>query len=117
MFNSHVFFIYVAYLIPYPPKNVGGPAAVEGARTVGVTQVLCHAHQTVVRPAHTIQGCEIARHDVENIRPWQPVCDFVEDLRRQLLFWMKLCLYLFRVERHDGVQGFRREGQGGKRVV
>lgn len=67
--------------LPHPSKNIGGLAAVEGARAV---RFLCDAHQTVVRPADTVQGVEVARHDVKNVRPWQSICGFVEDLRRQL---------------------------------
>lgn len=75
----------IVYLFPHPSKNVCGLATVEGARTIGTARCLCDAHQTVVRPAHAVQGYEIVRHDVKNVASWQPACSFVKDLRRQLL--------------------------------
>lgn len=70
---------------------------------------LCDAHQSVVRPARAVKGGEVARHDVENVPPWQPACGFMEDFRRQL----------FHFERKKGVGcslvsgETRRDGGGG----
>lgn len=76
---------------------------------VDAARLLCNAHQTVVRPAHAVQGSGVARHDIKHVGPRQRVCGFVEDLRRQLFVLWEVNSWF--------VSGGTRRGRSGRRVA